>query len=197
MDSYSLPVEIEIGGKTYHITDNGDFRMVMDCFGLLNDKDIHESFRPYFCLVIFYEEVRDFDDIESVFGDNASEAVEKVYQFFNCNQPEFGVKVHHNLIDWELDSQLICAAVNSVAQTEIRSVPFLHWFTFCGYMSSVKAESTWATVISLRHKKATGKKLEKHEREFIKENPQYFTSKEDMDAQKEAEDWLESVWNKE
>lgn len=194
MIGYSLPTAIEIDGKSYPITQKGHFEMVIDCFSVLNDKEIPEKLRVVDCCKIFYEDINDDSDI-MLFGEHYEEAVDKMYSFFNCNQLEVGAKTNIKLIDWETDAQLICAAVNNVAQTEIRSEPYLHWFTFMGYYISV-GDSPLATVVGLRDKKARGKKLEKHEREFIMNNPQYFTTKEQLEQQKQDEEWLDSVWDK-
>ena len=39
-----------------------------------------------------------------------------------------------------------------------------------GYFESIDAESLFGTVLSIRQKKARGKKLEKYEREFMQNN---------------------------
>ena len=82
-----------------------------------------------------------------------------------------------------------------MAQTEIRSEPYLHWFTFMGYYISI-GESVLATVVSIRDKKHKGKKLEKHEKEFVKNNPQYFIERQTDKEKQEADDLFNSVWNK-
>lgn len=61
-------------------------------------------------------------------------------------------------------------AVNKAAGLEVRAVPYLHWWTFMGYFESIDAESLFGTVLSIRQKKARGKKLEKYEREFMQNN---------------------------
>lgn len=196
MIGYSLPVSIEIDGKEYPITMRGHYEMVLDCFACLTDEEIPEKLRAIDCLKIFYEDINSDLDVLKKFGENTEEAIRKMYDFFNCNQLDVGVKTNLKLIDWEQDAQLVCAAVNSVAQTEIRSEPYLHWWTFMGYYMSI-GDSVLATVIGLRSKKARGKKLEKNEREYIMNNPQYFTTKEQLQQQKEDEEWLASVWGKE
>ena len=195
MIGYSLPTSIEIGGKEYPITQKGHFEMVLDCFSLLNDEDIPKAYRIYDCLKIFYEDINEDSDVRSLFGDNVEEAIGKMFSFFNCNQLEIGSKVNIQLIDWEQDAQLVCAAVNNVAQTEIRSEPFLHWFTFMGYYTSV-GESVLSTVVGIRNKKARGKKMEQHEKEFLMNNPQYFTTKKQIEQDKADKEWLDSVWQK-
>lgn len=195
MIGYELPATVTVDGKDYPITNRGDFRMVLDCFAALTDEDIPKGFRIEDALIIFYEDINSPDDIREVFGANTEEAILQMYNFFNCNQPEIGTKVKHNLIDWEQDAQMVCAAVNNVAQTEIRSEPFVHWFTFMGYYISV-GESVLATVIGIRDKIVRGKKLEKHEREFKNENPHYFTNRKAMAEQEALDEWLQNNWGK-
>ena len=194
MIGYELPTTIEINGKEYPITNKGDFRMILDCFSVLSDNEILEQYRIIDCLKIFYEDINTDEDVKIVFGDNVEKAIKLMYDFFNCNQKEIGNKVNHKLINWERDAQIVCAAVNQVAQTEIRSEPYLHWFTFMGYYISI-GESVLATVVNIRDKKTRGKKLEKHEKEFLKNNPEYFTaSNEEI---QEAEDLYEELLRRE
>lgn len=195
MIGYELPTSIEIDNKYYSITNKGDFRMVLDCFSTLSDEEIPQQYRVVDCLKIFYDDINSDDDVVNVFGKNIETAVKKMYEFFNCNQEEVGIKADHKLIDWETDAQIVCAAINNVAQTEIRSEPYLHWFTFMGYYISV-GESVLSTVVGIRNKKHKGKKLEKNEKEFVKNNPQYFTIKQSKVEQEEAERLFDSIWNK-
>ena len=70
MIGYSLPTAIEIDGKSYPITQKGHFEMVIDCFSVLNDKEIPEKLRVVDCCKIFYEDINDDSDIAKVFGNN-------------------------------------------------------------------------------------------------------------------------------
>lgn len=194
MIGYELPKTVTVNGQDYAITNKGDFRMVLDCFAALTDEDIPKYYRVIDALTIFYEDINGAEDIQTVFEDHTEDAIKAMYDFFNCGQIEIGKKTNHKLIDWEQDAQLVCAAVNNVAQTEIRSEPFVHWYTFMGYYISI-GESVFATVVSIRDKIARGKKLEKHEREYKNENPQYFTSREELEEQAELEEWLKNMWN--
>ena len=42
---YEIPTKVNIGGTEYQIRNNGDYRMVLDCFGggLLIDVDINDA----------------------------------------------------------------------------------------------------------------------------------------------------------
>lgn len=62
------------------------------------------------------------------------------------------------VMDWEQDAGLIIPAVNKVAGTEVRSLEYLHWWTFLGYYQEV-GEGTYATVVSIRDKEHEGRNL--------------------------------------
>ena len=72
-------------------------------------------------------------------------------------------------MDWQQDAPILFPAVNHVAGYEVRSADYLHWWTFMGFFMEIK-DSTYATVLSLRQKKKRGKKLEKYEQEFWRNN---------------------------
>ena len=171
---YSLPTTVTIGNREYHICKKGDYNMILDCFAALNDPELSESDRTLSAMLIFYEDIEDISCISGVFTTDEAikEAIEKMFDFFNCNKPNVGAASPHKLIDWEQDEQMICAAINNVAHTEIRCEPYIHWWTFMGYYCSV-GESTLATVCSIRNKILTGKKLGKYDQAFTKTHPAY------------------------
>lgn len=190
---YSLPIEIAINNQVFKITNNGDYRMVIDCFSALNDIELSEQYRLCASLIIFYEDINSIEDIEEKFGDDVNTAVTEMYNFFNCN--DAGHKVNYRLLDWDKDEQMICGAVNNVAHTEIRALPYLHWWTFMGYYTSI-GESVFSTVVSIREKIVKHKKLEKYEKEFRYNNPQYFDWNSKTLEQQELENEVMSLWNK-
>lgn len=192
---YSLPTEIAINNQTYKITNNGDYRMVIDCFFALNDIELSDEFRVYTCLIIFYEDINDIEDIYNKFGvDGLQTAIDEMFKFFNCN--EAGSKAKYKLFDWKQDEQMICGAVNNVARTEIRALPYLHWWTFMGYYCAI-GDSVFSTVLSIRDKIVKGKKLEKYEKEFKLNNPNYFEWNSKTVQQQEDDEFIMSIWNKE
>lgn len=191
---YDLPTSIVIENKEYLITNKGDFHVILDCFAALEDAELDERFRIYSALIIFYEDINSIEDIVNVFSTNCQKAVNEMYNFFNCGQQNIGMTVQHKLIDWDQDSQMISAALNNVARKEIRSEPYIHWWTFMGYYCSV-GESTLATVVSIRYKIVAGKKLEKYEKEFKRNNPEYFTWRSRNTQQQENDKLARQLWN--
>ena len=193
---YEIPTKINLNGEEFQIRNNGDYRMVLDCFGALQDAELPMQYRLLVSLIIFYEDINSIDDIDK-FPD-VEEAVTKMYNFFNCNQPQsMGNKSTKKLIDWEQDAQLVCSAINNVANVEIRSVPYIHWWTFMGYYSAIDGDSLLATVVRIRSKLLKGKKLEKYEREFKISNPEYFVWNSSSTDQDEAQELLKELWNNE
>ena len=63
MSAYELPMSISTDTHVYPITNNGDFRMVLDCFSALGDAELTVQERIISCLIIFYSEFEDVDDV--------------------------------------------------------------------------------------------------------------------------------------
>lgn len=192
---YTLPTTVKIRDNDFKIRNKGDFRMVLDCFNALQDANLTQQERVISSLIIFYDDVHSYEDLCVLFKDDEDLklAIEKMYDFFNCNQKEVGAKQNYKLIDWDNDSQIICSAINNVANIEIRSLEYLHWWTFMGYYISI-GESVLSTVVSIRHKIATGKKLEKYEKDFRKDNPNYFNFDYRTSEQREEDAKFRAMW---
>ncbi len=192
---YELPTEIMIEDIPYPIRNRGDYRTILGVFSVLEDYELEQNERVISALIIFYE---DFNDINDVLNfEYLEEAITKMYEFFNGNNATADRAKHdRKLIDWEGDSTLICAAVNKVSGKEIRMEPYIHWWTFLSYYMSV-GESVLSTVVSIRDKLVSSKPLEKWERDYKNENPQYFNWRHKTVDEIDAENWLKSVWNKE
>lgn len=190
---YEIPTKIFIEGKEFPIRNSGDYRMVLDCFKALQDAELNPKERVFCSLLIFYEDINSIADINK-FPD-LEVAVKEMYNFFNCGKDQsVGKHMKHRLIDWEKDSQMICSAINKVANKEIRAEPYIHWWTFMGYYSAV-GESLLSTVLSIRDKLSRGKKLEKYEREFKNENPEYFVWNARTIDDEEADKLFNELWN--
>lgn len=72
-------------------------------------------------------------------------------------------------MDWEQDEPILFPAINKVAGIETRATQYIHWWTFSGYFMEIE-DGTFSTVLGIRQKKAKGKKLEKWEQEFYRNN---------------------------
>ena len=188
---YTLPTSVEVNGASFGIRNKGDFRMVLDCFKALNDDTLSQQEKTICSLLIFYE---DFNSISDVYGCNClNELVNEMMLFFNGGESNTGRAESHKLIDWDKDANLICSAVNKVAGKEIRSEEYIHWWTFLSYYMAI-GECSLSFIVSIRDKVAKGKKLEKHEKQFRQENPQYFNIDMRTSEQKEAEEYIKQLW---
>ena len=166
--------------------------MVLDCFKALGDVELTESERVVTCLVIFFEDMEDLSDIQML--PSIEDAFKEVTRFFNCGSDESdGLKSRFKLMDWEKDEPILMSAMNNVAHKEIRLEPYIHWWTFMGYYMAI-GESTFSTVVSIRHKMAEGKKLEKYEKQFMHDNPRYFKWDFRTTEQKQFDEELRAMW---
>ena len=191
---YELPTSITIEDRQYQITNNGDYRVILDCFSALSDSELSEDEKVLASLLIFYNEFEDIEELPAE-EDELKQLVTEMFKFFNCGQEEqIGANAGSSVLDWDSDSTIITAAVNNVAHTEIRAIPFLHWWTFMGYFMSV-GDSILSTVVGIRNKLNKNKKLEDWEKDFKKDNPQYFNWKRKSKEELELDEYVRNIWN--
>lgn len=192
---YEIPTTIVIEDREFPIRCRGDYRMVLDCFSCLNDTELDEQERTLACLIIFYEDFNEITDIAEEDNSTIQKLIKEMFNFFECGEnPTYATPF--KVIDWNKDSQIVASAVNKVANMEVREVEYLHWWTFLGYFSEV-GESVLSTVVGIRTKLKRGKKLEKHEKEFMHTHPHYFNWDSRTLEQKKDDDDILSMWNKE
>ena len=190
---YDLPTSVEIDGESFKIREKGDFRMVLHCFKTLSAEDLSEKERILACLMIFYEGLDTFEDVLNL--KNFEQAVKEMFAFMQAEQEENPKsKSATSLIDWEKDSLLITSAINNVAGKEIRAEKYLHWWTFIGYYMAI-GDCAMSQIVAIRYKIAHGEKLEKHEKKFRSENPQYFNIDYRSAEQKQADAFIQNLWN--
>lgn len=160
MSSWELPETATIGERVYEI--RSDFRAVLDVLKVAGDPDLTDRERGALALEIFYP------DIGSMPREDYKEAGEYVRWFVSGGDLD-AKPPRRKLADWEQDFPIIVGPVNRVLGYESRSAAHLHWWTFLGAYMEV-GDCLFAQVVSIRKKRAEGKKLEKHERQFYREN---------------------------
>ena len=72
-------------------------------------------------------------------------------------------------MDWEQDYSLIIAPINRVIGGEVRSVEYMHWYTFLAAYQEI-GDCTFAQVVRIRDHLARGKSLDKSDREWYRKN---------------------------
>ena len=160
MNAYELPTSLTIGEVVFPI--NYGWKNILDVFSAVNDPDMDKEMKAEVILKKMYP---NWMEIPTHL---IPEAIEKACDFFDCgckktneNKPQ--------LLDWEQDASFIIPAINSVAKQEIRSNPDIHWWTFYGWFMAIEG-GLFSSVIRIRQKQATGKKLDKCEEEFLNAN---------------------------
>ncbi len=190
---YFLQTTVTIEDKVFEIRNKGDFRMVLDCFEALTDTELTEDERVYSAVIIFYEGFNDTDDIIT-HRDIFPQLQKEMMKFLDGGEENIVSNTHgHKVLDWKQDSNLICSAVNGVAKQEIRALDYLHWWTFLSYYQAI-GECPLTHIVGIRYKIANGEKLEKYEKKFINENPQYFTRDYRSVEQQEADEYIRRLW---
>lgn len=161
MINYGLPTEILIDEVSYQINKNGDYRMILDVISTLHDDTLTDQEKAQCSLCIFYN--------FNVPSDYQS-AINEMMLFINCGEKDESAAKKPPIMSWEQDFPVLVAPINKALGYEIRSVPYLHWWTFIsGYMEI--GECQFSNIVGIRTKKRKGQKLDKWEEEFYNDNP--------------------------
>ncbi len=179
MSAYELPTSLTVGGVDFTI--RTDYRAILDILIALNDKVIDDRLKPVVILEIMYP------DFKNISQENLQEAINKACWFIDCGKKyNDGKHIKPKLVDWEQDAGIIIPAVNKVAHVEIRSLEYLHWWTFMSYFMEI-GDSLFSSVVSYRKKRAEHKKIEKWEKEFYNENKELIDFESSGNARPEEE----------
>lgn len=157
---YDLPKKLDICGTEYGI--RSDYRAVLDVCTALSDPELSQQEKSYVALDIFYP------DFEKMPPEHYQEALKQCFLFINCGEEEERKK-SPKLVDWAQDFNYIVAPVNRVIGREIRSVKYLHWYTFVSAYTEI-GDCTFAQIVRIRDRKAKGKSLDKQDAEWYRNN---------------------------
>lgn len=186
MSAYDLPTSVVIGGVEYEI--RSDYRAILDVMEVMGDAEITDEERADVTLSIFYPGYMDmpFEALQ--------DAVKFMVWFVAGGEDGTGKKRKTRLMDWSQDFKLIVAPINRVLGYEVRSVEYLHWWTFLSAYYEI-GECLFAQVVGIRRKLADGAKLERHERKFYNENLDVvrLAKRETQEEIDIMEDWMGGV----
>lgn len=163
-DFYDLPTEVVVGGETYRI--RSDFRAVLDIITALSDRELTEQDKVVVILSIFYL------DVNSIPPHLIQEALNECMRFVNLGKNEEekkDEKKQPKLMDWKQDFPYIIAPINKAAGRDVRALEYMHWWTFVGYYNEI-GDGMFSNIVSIRKKLKLGKKLDKADREFYRNN---------------------------
>lgn len=175
----TLPTSLNVCGADYKI--RSDYRDVLNIFQAFNDPELTEQEKCYVCMKCLYV------DFEGIPQKHMQGAAEKAYWFCDGGNIPKESTNGAKTIDWEQDESIIFPAVNKVAGYETRAVPYMHWWAFLGLFNEI-GEGLFSTVISIRSKQNKGKKLEKYEKDFLREHRNMVTLKTKKTAQELADE---------
>lgn len=165
MNAFRLPKTIKIGGRSYDI--NTDYRTIIYILQCYANPEYEPDEKALICLNLFYK------NVNAIPTDLYGEALEKSRQFIDYsfgNNGSESSKHAPRLMDWEQDAPLFLAAINTKLGYDVRAVDYMHWWTFLGYYMDINPQCVYSTVLHIREKLLSGKKLEQYEREFYKKN---------------------------
>lgn len=164
----ALPEVLTVGGEDYRI--RADYRNILQVFEAFQDPELEPEEKWIVAIYLLFDGFSCGDDVLQAAqnGFHLEEAMKQIEWFISAGQPEkeiLGLPTYN----WKQDEQIIFSAVNKVAGKETRELGYLHWWTFLGYFNEV-GEGTFSFVVGIRDKLNKGKKLEKHEKEFLSHN---------------------------
>ncbi len=164
---WEFPTSLNIGGVDYEI--RTDYRAVLDLLTALNDNDLNDSdpeMESYMKTRVILEIM--FPQCDNIPAEHIQEALDKVAEFIDMGVTSDTKKP--KVMDWEQDSKILISPINKILGYEVRNPNInTHWWTFLSAYMEI-GESLFSTVIHIREKLIKGKKLDKWEQEFYKEN---------------------------
>lgn len=188
----ALPEVLTVGGEDYPI--RTDYRNILQVFEAFQDPDLQPEEKWIVAIYLLFEDFSCDDDVLQAAqnGFDLEEAMKQISWFISAGQPEKQV-LEQPTYNWTQDEQMIFSAVNKVAGRETRELEYLHWWTFLGYFNEV-GEGTFSFIVGIRHKLNKGKKLEKHEKEFLSHNKELVLMKKPLTKEEqEQEDAYKSL----
>lgn len=182
----ALPEALTVGGEEYPI--RTDYRNVLQVFEAFQDPELQPEEKWIVAIYLLFEDFSCADDVmqEAQDGFDLGEAMKQISWFISAGQPEKEV-LELPTYNWTQDEQMIFSAVNKVAGRETRELDYLHWWTFLGYFNEV-GEGTFSFIVGIRHKLNKGKKLEKHEKEFLSHNKELVLMKKPLTKEEQEQE---------
>lgn len=163
----ALPESLTVGGVEYPI--RTDYRNILRLFEAFQDPDLYQEEKQIVSVYMLFADFHGPDDVDAAVagGFDIEEAVRQIAWFIAAGRQE--KKEDLSTYSWTQDEQMIFSSINKVAGMETRELPYLHWWTFIGYFNEI-GEGTFTFIMGIRNKLNHGKKLEKHEKEFLVKN---------------------------
>ncbi|MCM1219818.1 MAG: bacteriophage Gp15 family protein [Lachnospiraceae bacterium] len=188
----ALPETLAVAGVDYPI--RSDYRNVLQVFEAFQDPELQDIEKWIVAAYLLFENFECADDVLDALenGFDMSEAQQQISWFISAGQPEKKI-LEKPVYNWQKDEQMIFSAVNKVAGRETRELDYLHWWTFLGYFNEI-GEGNFSFIVGIRDKLNKGKKLEKHEKEFLSKNKELISLKPPLTKEEqEKEDEFQAL----
>ena len=124
------------------------------------DPALDQSERWYVAMRLFYPE---FAALPQPLWPDATQFLTEFLAAGRREQPRPGPA----LMDWQQDAPLIAAGISKAAGQDVRTLPYLHWWSFLAWFDAI-GEGSFATVVAIRDKLRRGKRLENWELDYYR-----------------------------
>lgn len=159
--AWVLPRQAVLQGQVYTIqTDYRDILQLMHWLGGTADQQLTPEERWYIAMTLFYP---DFAAMPRALWADAA-AFLRAFLLAGRPEPEASAPP---LMDWQQDAPWIAAGIRQAAGCDVRSLPYLHWWSFLACFDAI-GQGGFATIVSIREKLCRGKRLEPWELEFYR-----------------------------
>ena len=178
MSPFGLPTTVTVSGTEYPV--RTDFRVILEIFVMLEDPNLSDSDKTEALLRMFYEDRPPAKDTEAALsafrafvdpGAQSNPSSLRASANTGVATRNSSAKRSPSLVSWSHDFPLLVGPVNHVLGTECRALKYLHWYTFLAAYIDMDPGCVFSQVLRIREKLRTGKKLEKWERDFLRQNP--------------------------
>lgn len=165
---WELPKAITLNNIMYKITDNCDYRVILDCWKSLKNTELTAVEQITEALFIFCE---DFVEISKLGTEAYNEAVKQMIEIMDGdrNTQHANKPILKPIVDFEKDFPLIVSALLPILGCDIREAKYLHWWSFLSAFREIK-DGVYAEVLRIRLKRSKGMPLDKDEQKFYREN---------------------------
>ena len=137
-----LPNALKVGGKMLPI--RTDFRDVLNLFPMFDDPELSDIEKAYVACRNLYQ--------CEITADIFEEAVDKLYWFIDGGDIPKDDPAPVRILDWEKDERTLMPAISkTVSVPDVRSLPYMHWFTFVGAFGEM-GEGLFSMILNLRRK---------------------------------------------
>ena len=179
INAWNLPESLNINGVDYGI--RSDFRAVLDILSAFSDDELTDTEKTKVMIEILYYPVVPLPN-------ELEEAAQKAIWFIDCGIEQDDMPKPRTM-DWEQDAAIIFPGINKIAGFGEKRNQEIHWWGYYGCIMEI-SDGLFSQVLAIRQKLTKGKKLEKWEQEFLRNNRNLCDLKGSSDHNQEEYDFF-------